>query len=816
MEKEGALQREGERLVWTGAPTAETLPLGVQDIILQRVGRLSEPAQRLLTLAAVVGQPFDAALLQAAAASRADAVEVCLEEWLARRLIHHAPLSLRRPAAMPRYDFSHDKIRAVLYHTTDAEQRRGLHRRVGEALEHVFSDQIDEHVGLLAYHWEQAQDLERATAYLLRAGDQARRVYAHQEATDYYERALALLEMQGDAGREQTARTLMKLGLTHHEAFDFRQAQQVYREGLERWQQAGKHPASAPLPPAPHALRVRWLEPTTLDPTMSPDSHTSSLMTHLFSGLVALSPELTIVPDVAQAWDVSADGRRYVFHLRDDVRWSDGAPVTAGDFAYTWKRALDPATGSPSAGFLHHIAGARAFHQGRGSREDVGVRATDETTLLVELEEPTSYFLQLLVRPNHYPVPRHVVEAHGAAWTEPDHVVTNGPFRLEAWQRGEKLILSRNPDYHGRFQGNVQRVELSPLTDWSARLQRYEADELDVLGIGFFPAEQRQLARQRHADDYVSRPVLENCYLVFDVTRPPFDDVRMRRAFTLATNRRALAEEALQGYATPAAGGLLPQGMPGHSPDVGLPHDPERARHLLAEAGYPKGRGFPAVDALAFGAVEARTDYLEAQWRRTLGVEIAWQTPEWGGFSGAAEERAAPPLLRDVGGRLSRPRQLPAGQSRRDLGRVARPALRSAGGGGRTGDESGGADGTLPAGGPHPGGAGADPTPDLRTGASADQAVGQSLPHGGEQGRVLEGRRDRAASLRWFEEAEKSTRSDGKRNPPCGFTAGFIICQVNNHFSARHSGKPHPKRSCFRVKVEHQRRLHSILVASQG
>jgi ABC-type oligopeptide transport system substrate-binding subunit/DNA-binding SARP family transcriptional activator len=615
-----------------GAPAAEMLPPSVQDIILQRVGRLSEPAQRALILAAVVGQPFGAALLDAAAIPGADTVEACLDEWLARRLIQRVAPRLRASTAVPQYDFSHDKIRAVLYHATDARQRRSLHRRVGEALERVFSAQLDEHVGPLAYHWEQAQDLERATAYLLRAGDQARRLYAHQEAADYYERALALLERQGDAGREQAAQTLMKLGLTHHDTFDFQQARQVYQEGLERWQQEDRSASSAPLPPAPHALRVRWLEPTTLDPTMSPDSHTSSLMMHLFSGLVALSPELTIVPDVARAWDVSADGRRYIFQLRDDVRWSDGAPVTAQDFAYAWKRALDPAIGSPSAGSLHNIAGGRAFHQGSGSREDVGVRATDALTLLVELEEPTSYFLQLLVRPDHYPVPRHVVEAHDAAWTEPGRVVTNGPFRLEAWQRGEKLILSRNPDYHGRFQGNVQQVELSPLTDWAARLERYEADALDVLGIGFFPPEERQRARQRHADDYISRPILETCYLAFDVTRPPFDDTRVRRAFTLATDREALAEGVLQGYAAPAAGGLLPQGMPGHSPDVGLPYDPDQARRLLAEAGYPDGRGFPVVDALAFAAVKARTDDLQAQWRQTLGVEIAWQTPDWATF----------------------------------------------------------------------------------------------------------------------------------------------------------------------------------------
>ncbi len=613
-------------LVWTNSQAKETLPTSVQDIILQRVGRLSEAAQKLLTLAAVVGQPFDARLLCTAAGQDPTGVEVILDEWFARRLIQQlSTLNLQ-------YDFSHNKIRAAVYYAVEASRRRELHRRVGEALEQVFSDQVDEQVGWLAYHWEQAEEPERATAYLLQAGDQARLVYAHQEAVDYYQRALAILERQGNAGRERAARTLMKLGLAHHSAFDYRNARRTYEAGFALWQQVGKTRSADSLPPAPHPLRLRWLEPTTLDPTMTPDNHTSVVMAQLFSGLVTLGPEMDILPDVARTWEVSEDGYRYVFHLRDDAWWSDGTPVTAGDFEYAWKRTLAPDTGSSAASFLHDIKGARAFRQGQVDQESVGVRAMDETTLVVELEEPAGYFLQLLVRPDYFPVPRHVVEAHGAAWTVPRNLVTNGPFRLETWRRGEVLILARNPDYYGHFQGNVQRVELFPLPDWSDRLQRYETGGLDVLGITYFPSTKRELARQRHAGEYVLRPVLQTCFLVFDANRPPFDDARVRRALVLATNRETLAEEVLQGYAAAATGGLLPQGMPGHSPDIGLPYNPERARRLLAEAGYPGGRGFPAVDALAFRAVEARVVYLQSQWREILGIEIAWQTPEWATF----------------------------------------------------------------------------------------------------------------------------------------------------------------------------------------
>jgi oligopeptide transport system substrate-binding protein len=634
LQEQGVLRSDEDGCwVWDGSRTAAMLPDGVQDVVLQRVGRLSEPAQRLLTLAAVIGQRFDAPLLQAAAGRDTDAVDESLDEWLTRHLVHqHSSHARGRSISSSQYDFTHDKIRAVVYHAAGSERRQMLHWRVGEALERLSPERIEEQAGLLAHHWEQAQEPEWATEYLLRAGDQARLVYAHQEAIDYYQRALAYLREQGDAGRERAARTLMKLGLTYHNAFDFQQARQAYDEGFALWQRAGAVRPVLPSPLASRVLRVRWLEPTTMDPTMSPDAHTDCLMAHFFSGLVELGLGMDVVPDVARTWEMSEGGRKYVFHLRNDVRWSDGTPVTAADFEYAWKRALDPATGSSTANFMYDLKGASSFHRGEGSREDVGVQALDEATLSVELEEPTGYFLQLLTHAPYYPVPRRVVELHGKAWAETEHIVTNGSFRLEAWNWGESVVLSRNPEYHGRFKGNLQRVELFPLAEWSARLQMYETGGLDVLGITFFPPDERENARQRYAGEYFSAPTLETYYVAFDASRPPFDDVRVRRAFGMATDRKTLADVVMQGYVSPATGGFVPPGMPGHSPNIGLPYDPAQARQLLAEAGYPGGRGFPVVDAYAFRAIESRSEYLRAQWRENLGVEIAWETIDWAAF----------------------------------------------------------------------------------------------------------------------------------------------------------------------------------------
>ncbi|MCP4535661.1 MAG: peptide ABC transporter substrate-binding protein, partial [Chloroflexi bacterium] len=313
----------------------------------------------------------------------------------------------------------------------------------------------------------------------------------------------------------------------------------------------------------------------------------------------------------------------FVFYLRDDAQWSDGTSVTAGDFEYAWKRMLDPSTDSPNASLLYDIKGTRAFHQGEGRWEDVGVQSLDDSTLVVELEAPTGYLLHLLACNATCPVPQHVVELHGEAWAKVENIVTNGPFRLDSWQRDESIILSRNPTYYGRFTGNLEYVNLSlrPL-DPDVALEMYEADNLDILGL--VPADMDR-ARQRYAGEYISFPTLQVTYIEFDLSQPPVDDLRVRQALALAVDKGTLANVVLGGYRSPATGGMAPPGMPGHSAEIGLPYDPERARRLLAEAGYPDGRGFPVIDCPLNQNVGPVNEYLQAQWRENLGIEIVWQ-----------------------------------------------------------------------------------------------------------------------------------------------------------------------------------------------
>ncbi len=595
------------------------IPDTLQGVLLARIDRLQEDTKRVLQLASVIGRIFLYRVLHAIAEE---------ERQLDRHLLALQQQELiRERARIPEleYIFKHELTREAAYNGLLRKQRRAFHRQVAEALERLFPERIEEQLGLLAYHWERAEEPDKASAYLLRAGDQARLAYAHPEAVGYYQRALAILK--AEKRLEQAARTCMKLGITHHAAFDFRASRQAYDEGFRFWQQAQRQQVPT-VPPAPHALRGSdaYLPPT-LDIAMARDTLSRDVITMYFSGLVEYTHELEIVPDVAESWEVLGGGCKYLFHLRRDVVWTDGVSVTAYDFEYSVKRWLAPANRSGYAIFLYDIRGARAFHQGLvADPETVGVKAMDAWTLVIELEEPVAQFLHVVAR--LFPVPRHVVEARGAAWTDPRTIVTNGPWRIEAWEPKGVSVDARNPYYHGRFTGNVQRmvdhIGLSP----ERQLQMYEADELDIFGFLALPLPLANRVRERHVDEVVSNRWLGNSFVAFNDKLPPFHDLRVRRAFVLATDKEALADTVLPGYLCPAMGGFVPPGMPGHTPGTSLPYDPKQAQRLLAEAGYPGGRGFPAVEALfrPFEDREARA--LRTQWQENLGVDLVWQPTE--------------------------------------------------------------------------------------------------------------------------------------------------------------------------------------------
>jgi oligopeptide transport system substrate-binding protein len=603
----------------------------VEGVIEERIGRLEAELRDILSAASVEGENFTAQVIAR--------VQEIQERQLLRRLSgelekRHRLVWERGEVKLgsqflSRFQFAHALFQQYLYNDLGAGERRLLHAEIAKVLEELYQGQIGEITPQLAHHFAEAGEGDKAIGYLLEAGDRARMLYAQTEAIGYYQRALVFLREQGEP--EPAARTLMKLGLTYDTAFDFRRARQAYDEGFALWQRAGQIQPPVGRALSPHVLRVPWLDMQTLDPAMAGDSISGCVIDQLFIGLVELSPEMGVVPGVARTWEVLEGGREYVFHLREDVRWSDGKPVTAGDFEFAWKRTLDPATASGRAYRLYYIKGAGAFHRGEVSDPDsVGVRSLDEVTLKVVLEEPIGFLLQLLTDQSYYPVPREDVRTHGETWTEVENIVTNGPFSLAAWQRGESVVLVRNPEYHGHFGGNVQQVELSLHEDPTHQMENYDADGLDIMYLWGLPLPEWDRARHRHTEEYITGPCQGTSLVQFDQSRPPFDDRRVRRAFALATDRETLADSVTRGYYSPATGGFVPPTMPGHSPGIGLPYDPEGARQLLAEACYATGRGFPAVDFWVYrGFQESVCEYLWTQWRENLGIEIRWEAMEW-------------------------------------------------------------------------------------------------------------------------------------------------------------------------------------------
>jgi ABC-type transport system substrate-binding protein/DNA-binding SARP family transcriptional activator len=641
----GLIRFEGG--TWTGdfahVSKAELpLPVGVSEAIRTRLQQLDEDALQALQVATVLGREFDFDLLNVAWQKDEGATLEALDTLLRRRFIDEGSGVLGRD-----YAFHHHKIQEVVYAGLSRQHRQRLHVRVGQTMEALYATDVAAVAGELAFHFSQGLPEDKALAaktvrYLLLAGDQARLAYAHREAIDYYNQALALQKEQGES--ESAGRTLMKLGLVYHSSFDFTQARRAFEEGFAQWQQAGQRHLPTTLPPAPQALHFRWRCPYTLDPALCTEYVSALVVEQMFSGLVSTTPKLDVVPEVAQRWQILEGGRRYRFHLRPDARWSDGAPLTAHDFEYAWKRVLDPATGGIPSELLA-IKGARAFHQGESANADrIGVQALDAATLDVELEEPVSHFLYVLTTLNACPVPRHVIEAFRAAWTDADKIVSNGPFRLETWDRGVGMKLARNPFYAGRCRGNVEHVVLhfpqDPSTqDLSTPLAQYLQGGLDVLTLTDASVHEGDRIRRQFAAEYLSAPWLFTTYLGFVVSRPPADDVRLRQALALGVDREELANVILRGMYAPGSGGFVPPGMPGHSPQIGFPYDPDRARQLLAAIGYADGSGLRVLDGLSVPPIDPLiTEYLQTQWHENLGIQVAWDVADWPPFSRQLEQ----------------------------------------------------------------------------------------------------------------------------------------------------------------------------------
>lgn len=394
----------------------------------------------------------------------------------------------------------------------------------------------------------------------------------------------------------------------------------------DAWQ-AGLRPAGDAWRQVPQELVFNnESDPATLDPHRITGVTEARVAAALFEGLTTLDPrDLAPRPGLAASWDADADGLGWTFHLRPGLTWSDGAAIDAATVRDSWLRALAPATAADYAELYDPIVGADAVRHGRAGADALGVTVTDPLTLHVRLGRPCPWFLSLCAFHAFAPVPLAAIAAHGDAWTRPGHIVVDGPFLLSEWSPRERIVLTPNPRWHGHAMLRLTRLTLLPMGDLDAAYRLFRQG-----GIDWMPSiPQSKWEEIRWLPAYYCSPYLGTYFYRFNCSRPPFDDPRVRKALSLAIDRRVLAGQILKAGQVPATWFTPP--VAGYEPPPGLPTDRDAARRLLAEAGYGPG-GKPLSFEVLYNTSDAHKAIAEAvagQWREALGVEARLANREW-------------------------------------------------------------------------------------------------------------------------------------------------------------------------------------------
>lgn len=368
-------------------------------------------------------------------------------------------------------------------------------------------------------------------------------------------------------------------------------------------------------------------EPPTLDWSLATDGVSFDILNNIMEGLTQYNANLEPVPAIAKKWEFSEDGKTITYYLRDDVYWTDGKPVTAADFEYSWKRLLNPATAAEYAYFLFDVENAYEYNSGKlKDPSQVGVRALSPTELEVRLKRPVVYFPSITTFMVTFPQREDIITRHGAHWTDPDKIVTCGPFVLNEWRHEYKLALTANRKYYdaGSRKNAIDKAVVYIIREPTTALTLYETGELDMVGLPSVA-----IPSYKKSPEYMSLPLLRGYYYGFNAKKPPFDKVLVRQAFAYSIDRSRLPE-ILQGGEVPTAS-WIPKGMFGYNPDMGPKFDPGKARQLLAQAGYPEGKGFPSVTAAYNSDPNNRliAEFIQDQWKRHLNVNVEFESQEW-------------------------------------------------------------------------------------------------------------------------------------------------------------------------------------------
>ncbi|WP_407332657.1 ABC transporter substrate-binding protein [Enterovibrio sp. 27052020O] len=395
-------------------------------------------------------------------------------------------------------------------------------------------------------------------------------------------------------------------------------------------------PAGTKLAPVQELVRGNGTEVASLDPHKVEGVPEAHVLRDLMEGLVIQDAVGNTIPGVAESWSTD-DNQTFTFKIRKDAKWSNGDPVTAYDFEYSFKRAVDPNTASPYAWYIEktQMKGAKDIIAAKKPVEELGVKAVDAQTLVVETEVPLPYFVKMMAHTTMYPVHKATAEKFGDAWTKPENFVSNGAYQLTDWVVNEKIVLSRNENYWDNKDTAIDKVTFLPIENQNAEMNRFLSGEINITYE--VPNEQFRRLKKEYPQNVVVSPNLCTYYYGFNTQKAPFDDARVRKALSYSIDRD-IVSNAIWGQGQTPAYALTHSGITGFTPDApeyaGMTQKQrvEKAKELLTEAGF--GKGNPLDFTLLYNTSENHKKTavaIQSMWKKSLGnfVNVTLENQEW-------------------------------------------------------------------------------------------------------------------------------------------------------------------------------------------
>jgi ABC-type oligopeptide transport system substrate-binding subunit len=387
-------------------------------------------------------------------------------------------------------------------------------------------------------------------------------------------------------------------------------------------------------------------EPRSVDPHKTAGVPEANIMLNIYDGLTTYDPRTAEpLPCLATSWERNEDASVWTFHLRENATWTDGTPITAHDFVWSWQRIVNPDTASPYASLLYYVKNGERIND--PEREDhiadptrLGVRAVDDHTLEVTMERPTAFFVAMTPHYAFTAVPRHAIEKYGDAWTAPEHHVSSGPFRLVERILQDRIIVDKWEGHWDAANVKLRRIIFLAIEEQDTAVNLYKANYMHITAGGGQAVPKAFVKALRGKKDFYISPEFGTYYYSLNVKRPPLDNVLVRRALNMAIDKQAICEKVLEAGQQPAWS-WVPPGLTGYPYPQGPRYDPEGARELLAKAGYPGGAGFPEIQ-IYFNTLESHRQIAEAvqnMWKEVLGIPVTLRNQEWQAFQATREGR---------------------------------------------------------------------------------------------------------------------------------------------------------------------------------